>query len=760
MDAKQIAALDTRALIILLLNIILNLAQRFGVSSSGVAVGPQSSHGDEEAVVSGVVGQTKVIAITGAGSTGGTDSFHMASLPNFRARWSNLASGRIRDLSPDPGDTHDPADAFLEDVNLFSDAVPPDSVGSFAESVELDVDFDKQSELQTPVQQHVNFMEPKPKAAPDRFSSRPQLSSEIKRTTDECASRIMQKQIVDMKQPWQKGPLAALFSRQRPFWEKPMTAGGLTSVGLSDHISASDTATAIPRIAQQTELTVQRIRSSRIISSDDDFRRLALSRFKTMVLLELDATRLGLSLLSFAGTLCTEDELSQIFTDVFSPKSSGTILKRCNALWRFTTWLQSKQLGSPFNQDEQVIYAYICHLRDSGAGSTTPSQFTEALRFADGLLGFCNRDVKSMLSSRVTGAAHATYMTKRIRKPAEILTVDEISELERLSIFDPEDHRRLIAGHLIFCFMAAARWHDSMYVVSLECSSEGPLTLVEATTERHKSSRGKEQQLELLPFTALGNVLKDESWAENWMAVRSQECESWQYFLCSWSEHRNCWADARMSTAEASCWLREMLEPVSGSERSSKLTVHGLKATMLSWAAKSLLFTPEEQLALGHHVSSQYRSALIYSRDTQIGLCQKIQTMLDRLRSGAFHPDGRRVERLFHLTLDRARELEEESSSSDSTDASSVASSDAEHAGHEPSSSFARLTADGLNRELCFINQKSKVIHLELLEESKFWCGRSITSSFRKVAREELSNPEAVICASCSHAFRASHSDE
>ena len=77
-----------------------------------------------------------------------------------------------------------------------------------------------------------------------------------------------------------------------------------------------------------------------------------------------------------------------------------------------------------------MLYEYICHLRDSGAGSTTPSQLVEALRFADALLGFTQVQLPDMLSARVTGAAHAIYMTKRIRKLAEVLTVAEVSKLE------------------------------------------------------------------------------------------------------------------------------------------------------------------------------------------------------------------------------------------------------------------------------------------------------------------------------------------
>ena len=69
---------------------------------------------------------------------------------------------------------------------------------------------------------------------------------------------------------------------------------------------------------------------------------------------------------------------------------------------------------------------------------------------------------------------------------------------------------QVVAGHLLFSFAAAARWHDSMYVVALEASMAGDISLLEALTSKHKSSRGKEQQMELLPFTALGRITTDD----------------------------------------------------------------------------------------------------------------------------------------------------------------------------------------------------------------------------------------------------------
>ena len=88
--------------------------------------------------------------------------------------------------------------------------------------------------------------------------------------------------------------------------------------------------------------------------------------------------------------------------------------------------------------------------------------------------------------------------------PAEAMALDEISHLEQFNISSDANHAKVIAGHLVFCFMAGARWHDSMmYIRHIDMSEDRGLYLIEADIERHKLSRGKEQQTELVPFIAL-----------------------------------------------------------------------------------------------------------------------------------------------------------------------------------------------------------------------------------------------------------------
>jgi hypothetical protein len=287
----------------------------------------------------------------------------VVELRGFRGRWlSSSAAASAADLGADADDV-----SFGDASNQWDTVdAPNDSClfGSAACDFDDNVSMDIEPDLERFEETEPQFMRPTPKKSavkPSVASSETRaLHESIKRTADEMASKQVHRLISEVKQPWERGPLASLFSKQKPIWERLQRQNRMPLVGLSDHITASEASSSIPKPIQQSEVTVQRIRASRLVTSQDDYRHLALSRFKTMVLLDLDCTRLGQSLRSFAGTLCPDDELSQIFMDVFAPKAAGTIMIRCNALWRFSCWLQQQRTGSPFSQSEQVLYDYIC----------------------------------------------------------------------------------------------------------------------------------------------------------------------------------------------------------------------------------------------------------------------------------------------------------------------------------------------------------------------------------------------------------------
>ena len=376
-------------------------------------------------------------------------------------------------------------------------------------------------------------------------------------------------------------------------------------------------------------------------------------------------------------------------------------------------------------------------------------------------------NVGDILSSRVRGSAHVQFVTKRVRKPATLLTVDEIRHLEHLVLESTETHIQVLAGHFMFCLLAAARWHDSMHIISSEVSSYKGIWIIEADTQKHKTSLTKQLQTELLPFTALGRFLSDDPWVKSFMEARRLEgFQDGPPFLTSWSSTIQGWSSYAMTTAEATAWLRELLVSVSGEERASELTVHGLKATMLSWCAKSMLFSPEELTAMGHHMSQAHKSSMIYSRDNQIALNVKVHNMLVRMKSGTFSPDQPRAARLFDLAAQVEREMDsggrrDDSSDIDSSDSDADSMADSgDELLPKPREPMGRANASEIDPTRCWVHKLSSVIHVsKVSQEGKLGCGRALSLNFRRSKTDELGVPASLVCAGCSAYLQHEASD-
>ena len=93
------------------------------------------------------------------------------------------------------------------------------------------------------------------------------------------------------------------------------------------------------------------------------------------------------------------------------------------------------------------------HLRDSGAAPTAASHFVEALRFSDQIFRLKKMNLHSVLTSRVTGAAHTMFLQKRKLQQAPAFTVEAVGILEDLCNEDPRTHVRVICRcHFILHF--------------------------------------------------------------------------------------------------------------------------------------------------------------------------------------------------------------------------------------------------------------------------------------------------------------------
>ena len=125
-----------------------------------------------------------------------------------------------------------------------------------------------------------------------------------------------------------------------------------------------------------------------------------------------------------------------------------------------------------------------------------------------------------------------------------------------------------------------------------------------------------------------------------------------------------------MGTARASSWLRALLARNDQVNADSLLAIstHSLKATLLSWAAKSGMDTLENTM-LGYHSTGVNSSTLSYSRDAMAGPLRSLQHLIRSVRMQRFNPDDTRSGKMA---------LSESSSGSSGANSPSSSSSDAE----------------------------------------------------------------------------------
>ena len=286
------------------------------------------------------------------------------------------------------------------------------------------------------------------------------------------------------------------------------------------------------------------------------------------------------------------------------------------------------------------------HLRETGSAPTSASHFVEAVRFAEQVFKLVKMDVRTVLTSRVTGAAHNMFLRKRKLKQAPAFTVEAVSVFEDVCNHDKRPHVRAICGSILFCIFACVRWFDAMRIELITLDKCITMSLLEASTSKRKTSMTKETKTMLLPFTSLGRFLGSVNWADSFMDARSESgLHGQDLFLPSWNEVGQSRSAYPMSSGEATCWIRELLS-TAGVEDYDRFSIHSAKCTLLTWAGMTTLFTREERTLLGHHVEPQARSATIYNRDSQILLQYKVLKLINLIRTKKLKPDVSRAERL------------------------------------------------------------------------------------------------------------------
>ncbi|CAE7222621.1 unnamed protein product [Symbiodinium sp. CCMP2592] len=374
----------------------------------------------------------------------------------------------------------------------------------------------------------------------------------------------------------------------------------------------------------------RRLLAARFAKSDDMLRLTALKKIRLIVLFFPDDSELGRNLVGSAGSLVEEATLTSTIEDTFSGRAASTLLKRASDFSRFAKWIVANK-GRPLAPSEGELYAYMLHLRREKAGATAGESFLKAYKFFVHLTG---TEKSSRISPRVQGAAKAMSMAKRPLWQAPPLPVEAVRLLEEL-VHESEDYARAsIAGFILFCLYSSARWSDAARGTHLCIDVAGNgLVLLECSTKHYKT-KAKDRKDTVLPLIALGSGLTQPSWGRVWMRKRAlaglPDCS---VIMPAMSPGGNFLGRA-MTAAEG---FAGDLEQYSS---------HSLKATALSWTAKSGTTTYEERLTHGHHCSPKHGMALLYSRDALAEIIVKVAKVASAVSRGVLSPDLPRAERV------------------------------------------------------------------------------------------------------------------
>ena len=502
----------------------------------------------------------------------------------------------------------------------------------------------------------------------------------------------------------------------------------------------------------------RRLLAARFAMSEDEMRLRALRKIRTVLLFYPEDSALGKNLLSSAGTLVEESKLTKIIEDSFAGRAAGTLIKRATDFTKFATWLVARR-GRPLAPGEQALYDYVSHLRSSESSPTSADSFIKAYKFMMHLSGAMPNP---SVSARVEGVSKSMASRKRPLWQAPELPVVGVSAVESYVLDSQDLFKVVVGGFILFCLFSSSRWSDAARATGLvlDTSSNG-LILLETSTKHYKT-KAKDRKDAVLPLIALGNGLQRPAWGLRWLKVREQLGLENASCLMPAVTGAGTFLDRAMTAAEGTLWLREILYVQGVPENLELYSSHSLKATALSWTAKSCTMTYEERLTQGHRCSPKHGMALLYSRDALAEILTKVARVVRAIQKGDFEPDLPRAERVARALCEDPKKFQhlpetvpedlpddeptQENVSEDGSDASDIADLLGPEVPAPPADVRPRVSKQLLGQ--CYVHVLSGISHCaaggDLLK-----CGRKVTVNMRPLGPDE---PQLNVCQQCASA--------
>ena len=342
----------------------------------------------------------------------------------------------------------------------------------------------------------------------------------------------------------------------------------------------------------------------------------------------------------------------RMLRDIFCRKAPQTLLKRCHSFLRFVHHL--KLTGKSFPGSESDLYAYLCHLRDSGAATSNLQSIVQALNFAQHVVGL--QELMTITMSRRCIGAVGTKNSgpKRQAHPFKVAEVMALHSALHDTFEDP--WTRVFAGTVLFAIYSRSRWMDMQHAEFMEVDSDmtGAVSFVELHISVHKCQESTAFRNTFLTAVSPNYGVTNEPWIQVWLDIRQQLGINLSSGLPTLPAPNSEGAATKrpLGTDEMKQWLHMVLAAKGICLDGRRLTSHSCKCTVLSWLAKRG-DDWADRMALGGHVSFM-KSAIVYSRDAMARPLRLLESLLLDIRVGRFAPDETRSGRFKDISSDVA----------------------------------------------------------------------------------------------------------
>ena len=451
------------------------------------------------------------------------------------------------------------------------------------------------------------------------------------------------------RQPWEVGPLAAVFGTAPLFAQVPPQRS--FAAWLQPEASMESTF-APTRQARKRKLKFMDKDEGEAPAKEDTIsRKAALGKW-----LEV-ASAVG----SFSGLVQKAGpELKEVLEDVFAAKSDATLRARAGSIQAFLHWCRLSS-RKPWPIKEEVLYKYVTFLKFTRAPPTKATSFMTSLAFLRHYLEV-EAAPDTEKSARIKGSTWRQFTRKRETTGRSPLTVPQVRLLQATVCAPGDAVERLLAGFGVLLVALRVRFADAQRareepVLDLASDGWGFLELPVGRTKTTTASRPQDVKASKV---AVGHAqgFGGAPWARCWLDLRTSMHldASRDGCLMRAFDAKGALLPRRLRSHEFSRWLQNFLKSKALSVSGQILGSHCGKVTALSWCAKFAV-EPSARRALGYHVPNKDKMVQVYSRDYQAGPLRRLAEVEKAIDEGIFDPDATRSGRFYKVRDEAAAPL-------------------------------------------------------------------------------------------------------